>query len=89
MKLTVNYQLGDKVQAHDGRIGTIIHTEQMVGHLEFPNYQNVVVRFPDLSTMAGPAENFKAVFDWSLDYLEFRLGPICKLAHSVVDKTIN
>ncbi len=83
MKTTVNYQIGDKIQSHDGRIGTVIRTELIVDRSKFPTYQNIVVMFPDLSTIDGPSENFKPVFDWSLDYLEFRLGPVCKLAHPV------
>ncbi|MBW4647651.1 MAG: hypothetical protein KME06_02985 [Kastovskya adunca ATA6-11-RM4] len=57
------HNIGDKVQAFDGRIGTVVDAKTMVNDAMFSNYQHIVVRFPDLSTMDGLSENFKAVFE--------------------------
>lgn len=59
------YNIGDKVQAFDGRIGTVVDAKTMTNDAMLSNYhyQHIVVRFPDLSTMDGLSENFKTVFE--------------------------
>jgi phage tail protein X len=56
------YDIGDKVQAYDGRIGTVIDAETNA-NAAIANYQNIVVKFPDGSMMEGNAEQFTAVFE--------------------------
>ncbi|MBW4518568.1 MAG: hypothetical protein KME16_02390 [Scytolyngbya sp. HA4215-MV1] len=57
------YEIGDKVQAGDGRIGVVIDADRIPLHQSLLNAQKIVVRFPDQSTLEGMAENFKAVND--------------------------
>jgi len=57
------YQIGDKVQAHDGRIGIVIDTEKSADTAEPSNVQHIVVKFPDGSTVDGLSDKFRAVSD--------------------------
>lgn len=57
------FDIGDKVQAHDGRIGTVIDTKKIVVFEKTTNFQHIVVKFPDGSTTDGLSEDFKGVFD--------------------------
>jgi hypothetical protein len=59
MTITTIYKVGDRVQAGDGRIGTVIHTDLDPVRQSAISPQTVVVKFPDLSTLEGPAEKFK------------------------------
>lgn len=56
------FEIGDKLQAYDGRIGTVVDTK-MVVYASSPEFQHIVVRFPDGSQMNGLAQDFKAVFE--------------------------
>lgn len=55
------YQIGDKVQAGDGRIGTVIEIDQASNNECLFNLQAIVVRFFDQSMVKGRAENFKTI----------------------------
>jgi hypothetical protein len=63
------YKIGDKVQAHDGRIGVVIDVDRAPTlfeknpHLQQTDPQQIVVKFPDQSTVEGSAEGFKTVSD--------------------------
>lgn len=57
------YEIGDKAQAYDGRIGVVVDTKILVGATKVPSSQHILVKFPDGSTMEGLSDNFKAVFD--------------------------
>lgn len=50
------YQIGDKVQAPDDRIGTILDVQHAQA-----NQQRLLVRFPDGSIWDGSAESFRTV----------------------------
>lgn len=63
MAVKTMYQVGDRVQAGDGRIGTVIHTDQDPIRQAVISTQTVVVRFSDLSTLEGPSEKFKAIHE--------------------------
>lgn len=63
MELLIMYEIGDKVQAHDGRIGTVINTEISTDNPITPSSQYIVVKFPDGSIQKGALENFTAVFE--------------------------
>jgi hypothetical protein len=54
------YAIGNKVQARDGRIGTVIDTEA-IANFELVPYAKVVVQFLDGNEVEGAAENFKAI----------------------------
>ncbi len=57
------YKIDDKVQAYDGRIGIVTEAELINCGSRLSKYQHILVSFPDHSTMNGPAEKFKAVFE--------------------------
>jgi hypothetical protein len=54
------YAIGNKVQARDGRIGTVIDTEA-IANLGLVHYAKVVVQFLDGNEVEGAAEHFKAI----------------------------
>jgi hypothetical protein len=70
------YEIGDKVQAHDGRIGVVIEIDRAPTLFENnpqPRHhepQQIVVKFPDQSTVGGSAENFKTVSDRPFGHVE-------------------
>jgi hypothetical protein len=53
--------IGDKVEAHGGRIGTVIDVKPAVGAsgIDIPHTQRVVVRLLDESTIEGVPEDFQ------------------------------
>lgn len=57
------YEIGDKVQTGDGRIGVVIDADQTSISQNSLDSQTIVVKFPDQSTLEGSVENFKAVSD--------------------------
>lgn len=59
----VIYDIGDKVKARDGRIGVVIDTKKVSNNTEFQDYQTILVRFPDRSTLEGMSDDFMAVSD--------------------------
>jgi hypothetical protein len=68
MAVKTGYRIGDKVQAHDGRIGTVIDVEEitypgLAGVARSLDAQELIVRFPDLSTIKGTSDHFKPVLE--------------------------
>lgn len=57
------YKIGDKAQAYDGRIGIVTEAEMIGNYANLPNYQDIIVKFPDQSTMNGASDKFKAVLE--------------------------
>jgi hypothetical protein len=57
------FDIGDKVQARDGRIGIVVDTKKIVVSEKSSNFQQIVVKFPDGFTIDGLSEDFKGVFD--------------------------
>lgn len=53
------YQIGDRVQAYDGRIGIIINIKENTHQFKIYNIQNVVVKLTDGSLMIGASDKFK------------------------------
>ncbi len=60
------YEIGDKVQAYDGRIGIVTDAEMIGNYANSPNYQDILVKFPDQSTMNGSSDKFIAVVERQL-----------------------
>lgn len=61
MNVSTNYDIGDQVQAQDGRIGVVIHTDKTPASQTLTTNQTIVVKFPDQSTLEGYSENFKPI----------------------------
>lgn len=61
MNAKVIYQVGDEVQAEDGRIGVVIDTDKNPISQEPAFAQTLVVKFPDQSTVEASVDKFKAV----------------------------
>ena len=57
------YEIGDKVQAYDGRIGIVTDAEVIGNHANLSKYQDILVKFPDQSTLNGSSDKFKAVVE--------------------------
>lgn len=60
MQERVTYQIGDLLQAYDGRVGTVVYTHKGADTL-FPNEQRVWIQCPNGRIMDATAEYFKAV----------------------------
>ncbi|MBE9182840.1 hypothetical protein IQ268_30340 [Oculatella sp. LEGE 06141] len=54
------YSVGNCVQGKDGRIGTVIEA-RLIRSAVYPQYQQVLIRFPDGSSLNGAANDFKLV----------------------------
>jgi hypothetical protein len=68
MAVMCGYAIGDKVQAHDGRIGIVMDVEDITykgvtGIVRSLDAQRLVVQFPDGSTIEGTSDHFKVIVD--------------------------
>ena len=69
------FEIGDKVKAYDGQIGTIIDTKMIALSGKLPNFQHIFVKFPDRSTMDGLSEDFQAVLEKPIAKARAKLTP--------------
>jgi hypothetical protein len=60
MKEIVTYQIGDTVQAYDGRIGIVVYTHQKTGSA-FGDEQQVWMKCPNGSVIDASAACFRTV----------------------------
>lgn len=67
------YHIGDKVQAGDGRIGTVIEIDRASSSENLFNLQAIVVRFFDHSLLKGRAENFKVISSQLFSKIDFQI----------------
>lgn len=65
MNNKIVYQIGDEVQAEDGRVGVVISIDKDLVHQGSTMSQLIVVKFRDQLTTIGNAEEFKAVHERS------------------------